>query len=275
MAGELVLNPIDSRTVDFYGDQILAVLVPIYGQQEIYVPLRPLCEYLGLNWSGQLQRLRRDEVLGPALQSVCVTHTNSAGDPNMICLPLELLPGWLFGISTSRVRNELQPKITQYRRECFKILWRAFQTEALGVVGQREIEHRPATDLVRIREMGLAIAQMAEQQIALEARVSVHDQRLDRAAQVFRAFEQRLDIIQEQLHPSSYITDAQAAEIASLVKAIAQQLSEHDKSKNHYQGVFGELYRRFHVSTYKHVRQEQHAEVLAFLDEWRGSIVRS
>ena len=84
MADEVVLNPIDARTVDFYGDQILAVLVPVQDQEEIYVPLRPLCEYLGLNWSGQLQRLRRDEVLGPALQSVCVTHTNGAGDPNMI-----------------------------------------------------------------------------------------------------------------------------------------------------------------------------------------------
>ncbi|HSH78961.1 MAG TPA: phage antirepressor N-terminal domain-containing protein [Herpetosiphonaceae bacterium] len=183
-----------------------------------------------------------------------------------------LLPGWLFGISTSRVREELQPKITQYRRECFKVLWRAFQTEALTAVGLPEIERRPATDLVHIREMGLAIAQMAEQQIALEARVSVHDQRLERAAQVFRAFEHRLDVMEDQLHPSAYITDAQAAEIASLVKAIAQHLSERDKSKNHYQGVFGELYRRFHVSTYKHVRQAQHAEVLAFLDEWRSSI---
>lgn len=272
MADEVVLNPIDTRTVDFYGDQILAMLVPIQDEQEIYVPLRPLCEYLGLNWSGQLQRLRRDEVLGPALQFVCVTHTNSAGDPNMICLPLELLPGWLFGISTSRVRDELQPKITQYRRECFKVLWRAFQIQALTAVSQREVTYRPATELVHIREMGLAIAQMADQQIDLEARVSVHDQRLDRAAQVLRAFEHQLDVMKDQLDPSTYITDAQAAEIAGLVKAIAQLLSERDKSKNHYQGVFGELYRRFHVSTYKHVRKEQFADVLAFLDEWRSKL---
>jgi superfamily II RNA helicase len=186
-------------------------------------------------------------------------------------LPLELLPGWLFGISASRVRGDVQPKITQYRRECFKVLWRAFQGEALAAVGQHEIQRRPASELVHIRQMGLAIAQMAEQQIALEARVSVHDQRLDRAVQVFRAFEHRLDVMEEQLQPSTYITDAQAAEIASLVKAIAQHLSERDKSKNHYQSVFGELYRRFHVSTYKHVRQAQYAEVLAFLDEWRRS----
>jgi hypothetical protein len=83
--------------------------------------------------------------------------------------------------------------------------------------------------------------------------------------------QRRLTVIEDQVAPAAYITDAQAAEIAGLVKAIAQQLAERDQSKNHYQGVFGELYRRFHVSTYKHVRQEQYAEVLAFLDEWRGS----
>ena len=113
---------------------------------------------------------------------------------------------------------------------------------------------------------------MADQQLALEQRVVEHDGRLDRAATVIKEVQRRLTTIEDQLAPSAYITDAQAAEIASLVKAIAQQLSERDKSKNHYQGVFGELYRRFHVSTYKHVRQEQFAEVLAFLDEWRSSL---
>ncbi|NJO82978.1 MAG: hypothetical protein HC828_09275 [Blastochloris sp.] len=36
-----------------------------------------------------------------------------------------------------------------------------------------------------------------------------------------------------------------------------------------YQGIFGELYRRFGVSSYKVIRVEQYASVLAFLDEWR------
>ncbi len=277
MAESPSLMPIEERDVDFYGDSITALLVPSEPEPDIYVPLRPICDYLGLNWSGQLQRLRRDDILGEALRFVCVMHTNpQGGDPNVLCLPLEYLPGWLFGITTSRIRPELQPKVTQYRRECFRVLWRAFQTDALAALGQREITHAPRSggtaNLVQIRELGLAVAQMAEQQLALEHRVSEHDGRLDRAATVIKEVQRKLTVVEDQMTPSTYITDGQAAEIANLVRAIAKELAERDKSKNHYQSVFGELYRRFRVSTYKHVRQEQFAAVLSFLDEWHIAV---
>ncbi len=47
--------------------------------------------------------------------------------------------------------------------------------------------------------------------------------------------------------------------------------SRKQAGKNHYQGIFAELYRRFGVSSYKLIRQEQYAAVLAFLEQWRQS----
>jgi hypothetical protein len=41
----------------------------------------------------------------------------------MLCLPLDLLPGWLFGIQPTRARPELVDKLKRYRRECFRVLW--------------------------------------------------------------------------------------------------------------------------------------------------------
>ena len=67
MNEEMALVPIEERKVDFYGDEITAVLVEIDGRQQIYVPVRPISEYLGLAWSAQLQRMRRDEVLAEGL----------------------------------------------------------------------------------------------------------------------------------------------------------------------------------------------------------------
>ncbi|MDP9315451.1 MAG: ORF6C domain-containing protein [Chloroflexota bacterium] len=271
------LIPIEERVVDFYGDAITALLVPGDPQPDIYIPLRPLCDYLGLNWSGQLQRLRRDEILGDALKFVCLTHTNPrGGDPEVVCLPLEYLPGWLFGITTSRVRPELQPKIAQYRRECFRVLWRTFESDALSALGQREMALAPpatgTTNLLHIRELGLAVAQMAEQQLALEQRVTAHDIRLNGAAGIIKEVQRRLTAIEEHVAPSATISDAQAAELANLVKAIATELSARDKTKNLYQSVFGELYRRFRVSSYKRVRQHQFAEVMAFLEEMYSAV---
>jgi hypothetical protein len=120
--------------------------------------------------------------------------------------------------------------------------------------------------------MGLAIAQMAEQQLALEQRVNAHAERLDKAAHVIRAFDRRLGALEEQLNPAAYLTDAQAAEVAAAVKTLAELLTTRDATNNHYQGVFAEIYRRFRVSSYKQLRQDQYTAVLAFLSDWSTAI---
>ncbi|HEX6290589.1 MAG TPA: phage antirepressor N-terminal domain-containing protein [Herpetosiphonaceae bacterium] len=256
--------PEAERTIDFYGDPITVAVMP---DAEVYVPVRPIAELLGLDWSSQLQRIRRDEVLTRRAATLVMTTTDQSRR-EMVCLPLDLLPGWLFGISPSRVRPDLAPKLHRYREECFRVLWRAFQADALTAIGAGERSGPTSTSLVHIRDLGIAIAQMAEQQLALEQRVSTQAERLDKAAQVMRAFDRRLGALEDQLHPSAYLTDTQAADIAAAVKALAELLTTQDRSKNHYQGVFAEIYRRFRVSSYKHLRQDQYAAVLAFLADW-------
>lgn len=108
--------------------------------------------------------------------------------------------------------------------------------------------------------------------MALEQRVGEHDERLDRAATVIKEIERRLTRVEEHTAEDAGVDEAQAAEIASRVRAITKALSERDRSKNHYQGVFAELYRRFQVSSYTHIRREQYASVLTFLDEWSSDI---
>ncbi len=271
MADPDALVPQAQRTIDFYGDPITAVVMP---DDEIYVPVRPIAEFLGLDWSSQLQRIRRDDVLARRVTTLVVATTDDSRR-EMVCLPLDLLPGWLFGISPSRVRAELAPKLQRYREECFRVLWRAFQADALAAIGTDDRSSSPSSGLAHIRELGLAIAQMAEQQLALEQRVSTHDDRLDKAAHVIRAFDRRIGALEEQLQPTAYLTDAQAADVAAAVKALAELLTTRDASKNHYQGVFAELYRRFRVSSYKQLRQDQYAAVLAFLADWSDSVQRS
>lgn len=260
------LVPIEERQVDFYGDDITAALVETTGEGQplVYVPIRPICEYLGLSWTGQLQRLKRDPVLSKE-QGGCVIHTPKGGSQEMICLPLEMLPGWLFGVSSARVKPELQDKIIRYQRECFRVLWQAFQVEALA----DQSGPAPSAGLLQIREMGLAIVKMAEEQIELERNVNRAHSRLDQAALAFKALDQRVTGIEKKLTPASRISDEQAAEVSQAVKALAEYLTTQDKSKNHYQSVFQELYRRFGVSSYKNLRADQFSTVLKFLEDWR------
>lgn len=256
MSQDKALIPTEQRGIDFYGDELIAVLV----DDRPYIPIAPICDFLGVSWSGQRERIMRDAVLSEAAVSIRVTRKESKrGGREMLCLPLDYLNGWLFGVSAGRVKEELRERLIRYQKDCYRVLAQAFQGAAVS---------SPSSSLAQIRDMGLAIADMAEQQMLLEQRVTTTEGRLERAAVVVGDLSKRLGRLESRLSPGSYITDEQAAEVSQRVKALAGLLQEQQPGRNYYQSIFGELYRRFNVSSYKLIRQSQYADVLAFLDEW-------
>lgn len=83
--------------------------------------------------------------------------------------------------------------------------------------------------------------------------------------------EKRITALEAQLAPRQAITDEQASDISAKVLAVAAAMSEVEPDKNHYQGIFVELHRRFRVTSYKNVRQSQYQTVLDFLETWAGT----
>jgi hypothetical protein len=60
------LEPIEEKVVEFYEDELVAVRVE---DGTIFVPVRRLCENLGVAWTPQWQRIQRNEVLAEAVKS--------------------------------------------------------------------------------------------------------------------------------------------------------------------------------------------------------------
>jgi hypothetical protein len=269
---EKALVPVDERRVEFYEDELAAVVVEEEGgRSEIYVPLKPIAEALGLAWPSQFMRLQRDLVLSSKARLVIVTIINPpgrAGRPDMVCLPLKYLPGWLFGVNAARVREELRDKILRYQDECYDALAVAFMPSSVTVADSPAM-----TSLAQIREMGLAIVRMAEQQMEYERRITTTESRLDRAAAIVGQIQNRLTAVERKLAPGNPITDEQASEVQAAVHGLAMLLTEQDMGKNHFQGIFNELHRRFGVTSYKLIPQGKYADVLAFLREWRDRAV--
>lgn len=262
---EKALVPVQQQTVVFYEDEITAVLVEINGRQQIYIPLKPLCDYLGVDWDGQRQRLRRDPVLTEVAQGAVVITAPSpggrgGGPQEMLSLPLDYLNGWLFGINVNRVKDEIRERLIRYQKECYRVLAEAFVEPAVTDDWMTTSPETRAA-LQQIQEMGLAIAQMAQEQLRIM-------ERLDKAAVIVKQHDRRISILERQLAPREAITDEQAADIAEKVKAVAMTLTEQDNSKNHFQAIFGELHRRYRVTSYKNIQQSQYQTVLSFLDEW-------
>lgn len=265
-------NSLPQRFVPFHGDELVAVEQP---DGTIYTLFARLCENLGLGRESQVRRIQRHAVLREGL--VMLAIETPGGSQQAQALKLSLLPLWLSGVQIERVKPELQEKLKRYQREAADVLWQAFKPQIIGEDTLRSrYDDAAIQELQQIAEMGRAITRMAEQQIELQRQQQALAQRLDGAAKVVRDLQGqvsevqvRLGVLEERVSPASVITDAQASEISNRVKALAELLTTKDNSKNHYQSIFSELYRRFSVSSYKLVQQAQYAAVLQFLDDWR------
>ncbi|MEX8495489.1 phage antirepressor N-terminal domain-containing protein [Sphaerotilus sp.] len=109
------------QRVPFHGLSLSAVLV----NGAPCVAIRPICDSLGLNWSGQFRRIQRDAELKASVV-VMATVAEDGKRRKMLFLPLDRLNGWLFGVDVARVREELRERMNWYRRECYAVLARHF-----------------------------------------------------------------------------------------------------------------------------------------------------
>jgi hypothetical protein len=146
------LEPIEERVIDFHGDTITAAFVLTHNGPAVYVPVRPLCSYLGLDWSAQYRRILRDPVLSEAAQGVAITTTPSqtgrgGGSQSLLALPLDMLHGWLFGVAANRVKPEHREALIRYQRDCYRVLWAALRPD-----------ESVTTALAEVRTTALAVA---------------------------------------------------------------------------------------------------------------------
>ncbi|MDQ3905284.1 MAG: ORF6C domain-containing protein [Actinomycetota bacterium] len=278
-------EPIQQRVVTFYGDQLIAMQ---QSDGTIFVHFTRLCENLGLNRASAGRRIHRHEVLQEGMITLQVA--TEGGVQTVQCLRVDLLPLWLSTLQASRVKEDVRPKLVRYQKEAAVVLWQAFRPQiVIEEPTAGSATNASLIQLQQIAEMGRAITHMAEQQMELQRRQQALTGRMDTAARVIRGFQAhleevdsqlltvdvRLGVLEDRLKPGATIMEEQATEISNRVKALAELMTAIDASKNHYQGIFAELYRRFGVSSYKLIPQTKYPAVLAFLDDWREASHRT
>ncbi len=283
------LVPVAQRRVELLdGDEVLAVRAE---DGSIYLPLRPICASLGLSYQPQRRRIQRDPALEEGMREIRLQ--TGGGRQATACMALNLIPYWLSTVEVSRVRPELQDKLTVYRRWVIERVFEAFQRETGIGQATTTAPTVPATrdddtlSLAHIRDMALAIAAFAEQQIAFAAQQQVQDQRidaldegqeqlsarLDRAAGVVGGLVRSVKALEQRLAPGNVLTEEQAAEVSDRVKTVAEALTARDVAagaapRDWYGSIYRTLYKRYNVAGYRRIRQEQFADVLSWLDDF-------
>ena len=256
---ERAIVPVEQRAILFYEDELTAVRT---GDGRIFVPVRPIVERLGLNWSGQYSRIKRDPVLQEEL-SVCVIQTDRLGAREAVCLPLDYLSGFLFGISADRVKPEYREDVLRYQRECYKVLAEALQEGRLvGGVGIEELLQTGDPDTIQAYQIAQAVMRLARSQLLLEARLGG---RIDEHEGRLVAIEAKLD------DPARHVSPEQASQVSQAVKAVALELGR-KSGRNEFGAIYGELYRKFGITGYKMLPARRFEEAMRFLTEWHESL---
>lgn len=255
------LMPEQQREIDFYGDSVIAVQME---DGAVYVPVRPLCDLLGVSWQGQSKKLKNDPILSEVKTSVNISLQKSDGamgtrTTNMVALPLDALNGWLYGINANKVKPEIRESLLRYQRECYRVLFEAFNGKAV-VVNDTAVEAALAADpeLREAHNLALATLNLIRSHAKLVGRIDRHEERIGLLEAKFA-------------DPAGIITRPQAESIAQAVKTIALKMRNQD-GRNHFGRVYNELYARYDITGYKELPAAKYDDAIQWLRGWWSEV---
>ena len=110
-------NQISTQTISFNNQS----LITAEQNGNHYVAMKPICENIGIDWRAQRQRIVRDEVLCSTVV-IITTVAEDGKNREMLCLPIQYLNGWLFGIDINRCNPEIRDTLIKYKKECYQAL---------------------------------------------------------------------------------------------------------------------------------------------------------
>lgn len=110
-------NQISTQTITFNNQ----ALITFEQNGKHYTAMKPICENIGLSWEAQLARIKRDDILNSTM-IVMIIVAEDGKKREMVCLPIEYLNGWLFGIDVSRCKPEIRETLIKYKKECYQAL---------------------------------------------------------------------------------------------------------------------------------------------------------
>jgi P22_AR N-terminal domain/ORF6C domain len=238
--GEHDMKILDDIPFSFYGE---AFSIFIGKDYKFWIPLRSICDAIGINPDSQARRIKRDPAMYDALQiaeGIKTAYQDSTREQDILCMDIKWLPYWLGTIDVLRVREEFQPAIVLYKREFADAAWATFRSDLITpeVLAEMDTymppERRQYHDLMdQARAIQKRLAEVTDKQTS---------------------FDERLGHVEELFKGVSFINEAQATILSQWVITIADQ-----KVKSHMEEsrgtsvsrVWHTFYQEMGVPSYK------------------------
>lgn len=251
------IEVIEHKVVLFMDDELVAVRAT---DGEVYVSVGHLSDALALDRQGQTQRIHRNSVLLSGYRRGEIV--TPGGSQKTYLLRVDLVPFWLAGVNIQRIKDEdRRQKVEQYQQNVAKVLWEAFQEGRLTADPTFDELLQTDSDAVQAYKMLQALVKLARNQVLLEAQLETHTNQLV-------DHEKRLEQVESTLgDPGRHVTPDQASQISQAVKAVAIALGKQTK-KNEFGAVYGEMYRKFGITSYKLLPAAKFQAAMTWLTGW-------
>ncbi|MDE6697650.1 MAG: phage antirepressor N-terminal domain-containing protein [Muribaculaceae bacterium] len=102
------------------------------------VPIRPICDALGVNVGAQLDKAKAHPLYSPTIR-LSRTVGADGKDREMVCIELEYVFGWILSIHPDNVSKDAREILMHYQRECHHALFIHFMNKT-----RRQIESNRA-----------------------------------------------------------------------------------------------------------------------------------
>ena len=124
---------------DFYGESYRAYLAT---DRNLYLRLADISESMGLDLSGQLQRIKASVPLSRKLTYIEVEtpYRNSVRMRAVAHMNIEGLTYWLATINTSRVKAEIRERIEQFQIDFVDTVWALYRSDIVSDVILAELD---------------------------------------------------------------------------------------------------------------------------------------
>ena len=248
------------KIVDQYPFEFYGATFELYftDQRLLLLPLRSLCEALGLDSKSQIRRIRAEEGMQDILYSLRAPVLQKGGvaqEREIVAINLKRLPYWLGSVDTKRVSPDLKEKVIRFKRELADVAWAAFRSQILPEDMLAELDTALPPDEKRYHELMDAAAGLKQEMGAQGARLG--------------KVEDRLSALEARLAGTDFNSQAQAKQYLDAVGTLGDLLKEKKPQKaSPYAVIHNQVKNAFDVPSYQLIPEKKFPEVMDFLAAW-------
>lgn len=264
----------EQERVTFHGHSIIAVRLD---DGRIAVTIQSLAEGMGLNTQAQVRRAERTEALEGEIAYPWLETEQGAQE--MPALVLDVLPGWLMGVDTRRIKGETHDTILAYQREAYSVLYRHFADRshpALPVTSAVVSPNMPApVDPQQVMALTeqidtlTGVVNLLQEHLAnllvLPGQVADMSTQVDQAIRLLESLAERQDTAEVQLaridERTQRLTPAHARAAQEMVDRLVRE-TRHLPTPLTYATIYGRLKHRFRAGSYKEIADNRFDELM-------------